>query len=85
MLTRCLGRDINLDVKRIEGYRKFCNKLWNVIKFAQMQLGDDFKPNEKMQLNGNEQAIDKWILSRLANCVELCNKGLVLYPNYFKV
>merc|ERR1711990_904910 len=73
------GRDINLDVKRIEGYRKFCNKLWNAINFAQMQLGDDFKPNEKMQLNGNEQAIDKWILSRLANCVELCNKGFKEY------
>ena len=70
-----------MDVKRIEGYRKFCNKLWNAINFAQMQLGDDFKPNEKMQVNGNEQAIDKWILSRLANCVELCNKGLVRNPN----
>ena len=46
-----------------------------------MQLGDDFKPNEKMQVNGNEQAIDKWILSRLANCVELCNKGLVPNPD----
>ena len=78
LTTLYLGRDINLDVKRIEGYRKFCNKLWNAINFAQMQLGDNFKPNEKMQLNGNEQAIDKWILSRLANCVELCNKGLVL-------
>ena len=43
-----------------------------------MQLGDNFKPNEKMGINGNEKAIDKWILSRLANCVQLCNKGPIL-------
>merc|ERR1712168_1763533 len=67
------GRDINLDVLRVQGYRFFCNKLWNATKFALMYLGPDFEPNATMGSNGNEQAIDKWILSRLANCVELCN------------
>jgi len=72
------GRDINLDVKRIEGYRKFCNKLWNAINFAQMQLGD-FSPAKKQGAIGNLKPIDKWIMTRLATCAQLCNDGFAEY------
>lgn len=49
------GRDINLDVNRILGYRHFCNKLWNAVKFAMRTLGEVFKPWEKAQVRKEKQ------------------------------
>ncbi|KAG7277920.1 hypothetical protein CRUP_004699 [Coryphaenoides rupestris] len=73
------GRDINLDVNRILGYRHFCNKLWNAVKFAMKTLGDDFVPWEKAQLSGEESTVDRWILSRLSAAVGLCATGFQAY------
>uniref|UniRef100_H9GP70 valine--tRNA ligase n=1 Tax=Anolis carolinensis TaxID=28377 RepID=H9GP70_ANOCA len=69
------GRDINLDVNRILGYRHFCNKLWNATKFAIRGLGEGFQP----QTSGSESLIDRWILSRLSHAVELCDTGFQAY------
>ncbi|XP_041963961.1 valine--tRNA ligase isoform X1 [Alosa sapidissima] len=73
------GRDINLDVNRILGYRHFCNKLWNAVKFAMRTLGEDFTPSDKPQLCGEESVCDRWILSRLSAAVALCGAG---FQNY---
>uniref|UniRef100_A0A3P8SSJ1 Valine--tRNA ligase n=1 Tax=Amphiprion percula TaxID=161767 RepID=A0A3P8SSJ1_AMPPE len=73
------GRDINLDVNRILGYRHFCNKLWNAVKFAMKTLGDNFVPLEKAQLSGEESVSDRWILSRLSAAVGLCDAGFKAY------
>ncbi|XP_057508392.1 valine--tRNA ligase, mitochondrial 1-like [Actinidia eriantha] len=33
---------INLDIQRVVGYRQWCNKLWNAVRFAMSKLGDDY-------------------------------------------
>uniref|UniRef100_A0A671P093 valine--tRNA ligase n=1 Tax=Sinocyclocheilus anshuiensis TaxID=1608454 RepID=A0A671P093_9TELE len=71
------GRDINLDVNRILGYRHFCNKLWNAVKFAMRTLGEGFVPWVK--LCGSESVSDRWILSRLSAAVALCDSGFQAY------
>lgn len=40
-----LGRDINLEILRVEGYRKFCNKIFNATKFAMLKLDQNFVPS----------------------------------------
>lgn len=39
-----VGRDINLEILRVEGYRKFCNKIFNATKFAMLKLDETFIP-----------------------------------------
>ena len=50
------GRDINFDMKRVEGYRNFCNKLWNASRFIEMQV-ESYGVSEEL----NEDLAEKWI------------------------
>lgn len=44
-LIHCLvGGDINLEILRVKGYRKFCNKVFNATKFALFKLDEEFVP-----------------------------------------
>ncbi|CAB60428.1 Valine--tRNA ligase [Caenorhabditis elegans] len=74
------GRDINLDVLRVHGYRKFCNKLWQVVRFALARISD--KPEQKPTFEINLKSAtptDLWILSRLAKAVKETNEALKAY------
>ncbi|KAJ1373978.1 hypothetical protein KIN20_036554 [Parelaphostrongylus tenuis] len=72
------GRDINLDVLRVQGYRFFCNKIWQAVRFTLMQLGTDYHPSP-FKLTGKESIMDLWILSRAAYAVDHCNSYFECY------
>lgn len=70
------GRDINLDILRVEGYRKFCNKIYQATKFALMRLGDDYKPPSTLEPSGNESLVEKWILHKYTTAAQTITKAL---------
>ncbi|KAG6454903.1 valine--tRNA ligase [Manduca sexta] len=73
------GRDLNLDILRVQGYRFFCNKLWNATKFALMY----FPKNTTYELFSTPPAtlslMDRWMLSRVAHAVQKVNNAFEAY------
>jgi len=83
-----LSRDINFDVKRLEGYRNFCNKMWNAARyvmqnsFERIEDSDDFGAPMDCGQNGGDVELslaDRWIRSRLQNLVTEVHKQ---FENY---
>jgi valyl-tRNA synthetase len=69
------GRDIKLAEDRIEGYRNFCNKLWNASRFAFMNL-EDYQGTCELDASLELSVADRWILSRLNQACQEVNEAL---------
>ena len=76
------GRDINFDLKRVEGYRNFCNKIWNASRFVLMNCVDGDSNAKPIDQTANPEVWElpeKWIMSRLNSSIKDIHQHFAQY------
>ena len=74
------GRDVKFDVGRIEGFRNFCNKIWNASRYVLMNAeGNDCGQNEAGDNTYELSLADRWIISRLQEAEQAVADGIDNY------
>jgi valyl-tRNA synthetase len=68
------SRDIRFDLARVEGYRNFCNKLWNAARYVLMSVGD-----EATNTTAAPGLADRWIRSRFSTMAGEVRRHLDTY------
>ncbi len=72
------GRDIKFDIGRIEGYKNFCNKIWNASRYVLMNCEDqDCGTNESAEVSLS--LADRWIISKLQETERVVAHALANY------
>lgn len=71
------ARTIHFDMGRVEGYRNFCNKLWNAARYVLLHTNDD--PLDFGDGAFQYSAADQWILSRLQHIKAACHRDFASY------
>jgi valyl-tRNA synthetase len=72
------GSDVKLSVKRIEGYRFFCNKIWNAYRFVAGHLREEDVPTAPLSTLALTLP-DRWILSRLNEVIREVTEAIQAY------
>ena len=72
------GRDIKFDLARCDGYRNFCNKLWNAARFVLMH-SEQFPPPQADAQPLAPSMVERWILARAAAMLAEVEQQLAQY------
>ncbi|MEJ2451239.1 MAG: valine--tRNA ligase [Gammaproteobacteria bacterium] len=72
------GRDINFDLNRIEGYRNFCNKLWNAARYVMMNM-EGVDADDLASADIELSVADRWIRARLQQTIKTIDHAVAGY------